>query len=221
MMHMNKPLRASVGLLLLFCMSTLLYSGFAPLYEGYAINQLQQGALQLQVEPLQQKQTTSCGEAAITMTYNYIYPDAPIDELNVIRYATDNGYYTAHQPPFTSPANMLKIAEHYSEGVGSGNVTIPQQGLNLLIQKLQANEPVIIDVLTRLNDPESGAHFIVVTGISLDATNGNVVMIHYNNPLTGRSESARWDGEDGLWNAWQRNGDPGGAGWWMTIPQPD
>lgn len=218
---MNKPLRASVGLLLLFGISTLLYSGFAPLYQSYVTSQLQQGAVQLQVDPLRQQETTSCGEAAIAMTYNYMYPDAPMDERSVIQYATENGYYTAHKPPFTSPADMLKIAKHYSKDVGSGNVTIQQQGLNLLMQKLQANEPVIIDVLTRLNDPDSGAHFVVVTGISLDAGNANVVLIHYNNPLTGRSESARWDGTDGLWNAWQNNPDPGGSGWWMTLSQPD
>jgi hypothetical protein len=220
-MKMNKPLRTSVGLLLLFCISTFLYSGFAPLYEQYVTTQLQRGALQLQVEPLGQQATTSCGESAITTTYNYVYPDAPINELDVIQYAAENGYYTAHQPPFTSPANMRKIAKHYSGDVSTGNVFIQQQGLNLLMQKLQANEPVIIDVLTRLNDPDSGAHFVVVTGISLDANNENVIFIHYNNPLTGRSESTRWDGEDGLWNAWQHNPDPGGAGWWMTIRQSD
>ncbi|MFT3895335.1 MAG: papain-like cysteine protease family protein [Anaerolineales bacterium] len=219
---MNKPisLRASIGLLLLICLSTLLYSAFSPLSAGALTRPLQQGPLQLQVEPLKQQETTSCGEAAITMVYNYLYPDAAIKESDVIRYAIDNEYYLPHKAPFTSPANMVKVAKHYAEDIGSGNIFAQQQGLNLLLQKLQANEPVIVDVTTRLYDPDAGAHFVVVTGVSLDPSNKEIVLIHYNDPLTGQSKSARWDGEDGFWNAWQNNPDPGGSGWWMTIEAP-
>jgi hypothetical protein len=214
-MKKTLSLRASVGALLLLCASTLLYSAFAPLSEGYVTRQLQQGALQLQVEPLQQKKTTSCGEAVITMVYNYLYPETPLDELDVIQYAAENGYYTPGKVPFTSPANMIHIARHYTADVDSGNITIQEQGLVHLLRKLQANEPIIIDVFTRLNDPDSGAHFIVVTGISADPTKKDGFIIHYNNPQTGRAESAEWDL---LWYAWQNNPDPGGAGWWMTFP---
>ena len=109
---MKKPLRASVRLLLLICIGTLLYSGFAPLSEGFLTRPLQQGPLQLQVEALQQQETTSCGEAAITMIYNYLHPDAIIHEADVIQYALENEYYFPHKPPFTSPANMVKVTRY-------------------------------------------------------------------------------------------------------------
>ena len=77
-----------------------------------------------------------------------------------------------------------------------------------------------IDVLSNFSDPDSGAHFIVVTGISVDAQRGNAVVIHYNDPLTGTKKSSDWSGSEGVWNAWLTNGDPGGAGWWMVISSP-
>lgn len=39
-------------------------------------------------------------------------------------------------------------------------------------------------------------------------------------PLTGTRESATWSGAEGIWNAWQNNGDPGGPGWWLSITPP-
>ena len=81
-------------------------------------------------------------------------------------------------------------------------------------------EPVIIDVLSNFMDPESEAHFVVVTGISVDTARDNAVVIYYNDPLTGTPETADWDGSQGLWNAWRTNDDPGGAGWWMVISPP-
>ena len=81
-------------------------------------------------------------------------------------------------------------------------------------------EPVIIDVLARLYDPDSGAHFILVTGVSADPKRGNAIMIHYNDPLSGKAWISRWDGGEGIWHAWKNNGDPGGSGWWLVIPPP-
>jgi hypothetical protein len=217
---MKKSVRTSIMVLALASVGVLLYSGFVPLSEVYVIRQLQKGSLILPLEPIQQSQVTSCGEAAVTMVYNHAYPEKRIGEQDVIAYATEMGYFTADRSPFTSPTNMVKIAENYADEVSSGRVLTQEQGLLLLFQKLEKNEPVIIDVLTRLNDPNSTAHFIAVTGISIDAAQDNAILIHYNNPLTGQKESAYWAGTEGIWNAWQKNGDPGGAGWWLTIGAP-
>ena len=154
------------------------------------------------------------------MTYNYAYPSTPITEQQVIDYAAANGYFTEDLPPFTSPANMVNIAEYYTEDISTGTVLSAGQGLSLLQQKLRDGEPVIIDVLSNFSDPGSEAHFVVVTGISIDPARDNAVMIQYNDPLTGTAESAAWDGDQGLWNAWRTNEDPGGAGWWLVISPP-
>lgn len=89
-----------------------------------------------------------------------------------------------------------------------------------MIRKLRNGEPVIIDVLSNFRDPESEAHFVVVTGISMDPIRENMIVIHYTDPLTGKNEAGDWAGEKGLWNAWQKNGDPGGSGWWLVISPP-
>jgi hypothetical protein len=115
---------------------------------------------------------------------------------------------------------MVKIAEYYADDISSGNVTHSDQGLALLVQKLRNGDPVMIDVLSDFADPESEAHFIVVTGISVDAARGDAILIHYNDPLTGTKESSDWAGAQGVWNAWQNNGDPGGSGWWLVISVP-
>jgi len=185
-----------------------------------SIARLQQDPLNLQVDVLRQSMGTSCGEAVIAMVYNYAYPQTPINEQSVIEYAAGHGYYTEDFPPFTSPANMVKIAQHYAEDISTGRVSNSGQGLALLMRKLRGGEPVIIDVFSNLNDPESEAHFVVVTGISVDPNKGNAIIIHYNDPLTGTKESADWDGDQGVWNAWQNNKDPGGSGWWLVVPPP-
>ena len=79
--------------------------------------------------------------------------------------------------------------------------------------------PVAIDVFTVLNDPNSGQHFVVVTGISSDPNNGNVLMVTYIDPFTGAEETATWDQ---LWTAWSTNNDANGTGngWWLTFNQP-
>jgi predicted methyltransferase len=115
-------------------------------------------------------------------------------EQDVIDYAAGHGYYTEDFPPFTSPANMVKIARYYADDVSTGTVFSSGQGLALLIRKLRNGEPVIMDVLSNFNDPESEAHFVVITGMSVDQNRGNAIIIHYNDPLTGTKESADWAG---------------------------
>jgi len=211
---------SSRTVLSLICIGGMLLVGITEVFGQYSTSQLQQEPLSLDVPVLRQSLSTSCGEAVLAMTYNYAYPAAPIPEQEVIVYAQANGYYTEDLAPFTSPANMVKIANYYAEAVSSGMVISSGQGLRLLTQRLQRGEPVIIDVLSNFNDPESEAHFIVVTGLSVDPSRGEVVIVHYNDPLTGTKESDEWLGSTGVWNAWQNNGDPGGSGWWLVIAPP-
>lgn len=202
------------------CVGGLLLIGFTGAFGQYSVSQLQNEPIHLPVLVLQQSRGTSCGEAVITMTYNYAYPNTPLTEQEVIEYATANGFFTEAIPPFTSPANMVKIAEYYADDVSTGTVLTANQGLSLLQQRLRNGDPVIIDVLSDFTDPESEAHFVVVTGISIDSNRNNAVVIHYNDPLTGTQKADDWEGEQGVWNAWRTNGDPGGAGWWLVISPP-
>ena len=178
---------------------------------------IQNEPVMLQVPPFAQMQVTSCGEAVIVMTNNYAHPESPLIEADVIAYATEMGYFTEAAEPFTSPANMVKITRHYTNNFSSGSVFSADQGLALLIRNLKNGDPVIIDVQTNLNDPTSGAHFVVVTGVAVDPTDPGVITIYYNNPQTGVNESAVWNGDTGIWRAWQNNPDPGGSGWWLVI----
>jgi len=182
-----------------------------------SISQLQEQPLSLPVPVFQQLRSTSCGEAVIAMTYNFVHPDRQITEQEVIDYALDNEYFTEALSPFTSPVNMVKIAKYYTEDVSSGRVSTPGRGLSLLFDNLRSGVPVIIDVLSNFSDPESEAHFIVISGLSVDASRDNAVIVHYNDPLTGTTETSDWLGDAGLWNAWITNNDPGGPGWWLVI----
>ena len=195
-----------------------MYAGFAQIEGSYSTSQIQHDPLNLNVPVIRQSKSTSCGEAVIVMTYNYAHPNSSISEQEAIDYATAHGYYTEGLPPFTSPLNMVKIAKNYVDDVSTGTVISSGQGLAVLLQKLRNGEPVIIDVLSNLNEPQSEAHFIVITGISVDLNHDNTIIIHYNDPLTGTQESSNWAGSGGVWNAWWNNGDPGGSGWWMVIP---
>lgn len=215
-----KMKKSIFGLLCCIFIGGLAYAGSTQIYGEHLVSQLQQEPLKLQVAPLQQSRATSCGEAVITMAFNYAYPQTPIHEQGVIEYAAAEGYFIETVSPYTSPANMVKIAEYYAEDVSSGGVINSGQGLSVLIQKLRNGEPVIIDVLSNFADPESEAHFIVVTGISVDPNRGNAIVVHYNDPLIGGYGSADWAGHEGVWNAWQNNGDPGGSGWWLVISSP-
>jgi len=217
-METKKPISGSLKVFSLIFVIGLLYAGFTQTGGSYSVLQLQQDPVNLQVPVVKQSSGTSCGEAVIAMTYNYAYPNTPITEQQVIDYAAGHGYYTEDLPPFTSPANMVKIAQYYADDISTGTVLTSGQGLALLIQKLRNGEPVIIDVLSKFSDPQSEAHFIVITGLSVDASRDNAVVIHYNDPLTGTKASGNWAGSEGVWNAWQNNGDPGGPGWWMVVP---
>jgi hypothetical protein len=171
----------------------------------------------LDVTPIQQSRPTSCGEAAIAMAANYANPAQALSEASIIGYAESSGLYKPRKAPFTSPAHMVSIAQHFWGNVGAGNVASQGEGLVLLQQRLDSGQPVIIDITTLLYDPASGAHFVVVTGFSTDPRSGDT-SITFNNPLLGEQQAADWAGAEGIWNAWQNNGDPGGSGWWMVIP---
>lgn len=218
---MIKPKKLfQIRIVSLIAIGALALVGFTQMLGKYSIARLQNEPLSLQVEVFKQSRGTSCGEAVIAMAYNYAHPEASISEQEVIEYAAAHGYFTESVSPYTSPANMVKIARNYTEDVSSGTVTNSNAGLSLLIQRLRRDEPVTIDVLSNFSDQQSEAHFIVVTGISVDPQRGNAIIIHYNDPLTGTKESADWAGNEGVWNAWQNNADPGGAGWWMAISRP-
>jgi hypothetical protein len=203
-----------IGLALL---AAIVLAAFSQRLQQSSIARLQQEPLNLQADAIQQSKSTSCGEAVIVMAYNYAHQETALGEQEIIEDATAQGYFTEGIPPFTSPSNMVKIARHFADKVATGTVMTSNQGLLLLIQRLRAGEPVIIDVLSDFADPESEAHFILVTGMSTDPNRDNTILIHYNDPLTGTKETADWPGNEGVWHAWQNNGDPGGPGWWMVI----
>jgi hypothetical protein len=175
-------------------------------------------SINLPVEPIKQSKITSCGEAVIAMAYHYAYPKTAIDERDILAYAEMQGYYIEKKWPFTSPTNMVRITQHYTRDFSTGTVGNSDQGLALLIGELQKGDPIIIDIFARLDDPTSGAHFVLVIGISVASDNKYAITIYYNDPLTGKNRSAPWFGDGGIWNAWRRNGDPGGSGWWLSIP---
>jgi hypothetical protein len=222
--EMKKSSPIHLVILNLLCSGVLLSLGFtakADAGEGYWERQMRlHGKMNLPVKAILQLRTTSCGESAITMAYNYAHPETQVNEQEVIDFALDEGYYTEDKAPFTSPSNMLKIAEHYAASVSTGRVKTADEGLELLTKKLTNGDPVIIDSLARLYDPSSGAHFVVVTGLEIDAKNPNKTKIYFNDPLTGTNRWGYWLGIEGVWNAWQNNSDPGGSGWWMMIPSP-
>lgn len=217
----KKSLLMRLTIFNLLCIGALLSSGFTPMMDGYWEEQLRlKGKMNLLVDAILQLKYTSCGEAVITMAYNYAYPESQITEQEVIEFAAAEGYYTERKAPFTSPANMVKIAEHFADTVSTGTVKDADEGLALLTKKLTGGDPVMIDILARLYDPGSGAHFVVVTGLAIDSKNPNKTKIYFNDPLTGTNRWGYWLGIEGVWNAWQNNGDPGGSGWWMMIPSP-
>jgi len=218
---MNKSPKLRRIFLNLLCIGAFLSTGFQSITDGYWGRKLERyGAMNLPVEAVVQSKLTSCGEAAIVMAYNYAHPETRIKERDVIEYAADHGYYMERKFPYTSPENMVRIAEHYADTVQTGHVEDADEALNFLIGTLTDGNPVIIDIRTLLYDPRSGAHFVVVTGLELDPANPNATRIYYNDPLLKENRSSYWLGREGIWNAWMTNGDPGGAGWWMTIDSP-
>ena len=198
----------------------LAHPGMMQSYAAYLTVSLEGLSINLPVNPIKQSKATSCGEAVIAMAYNYSHPETTLKERAILSYAEMQGYYTETKAPFTSPANMVKITRHFIKNYSTGVVSNSDQGLMLLKEKLQKGNPVIIDVFAQLDDPASGAHFILVTGISVAPDNKYAIMIHYNEPLTGTNRSSPWFGDEGIWNAWRRNSDPGGSGWWLSFPPP-
>jgi hypothetical protein len=138
----------------------------------------------------------------------------------VIDYALGMGYYTENTYPFTVPDDMLKIANHFANLNSSGNAEDAEEGWGLLTKNLTNGDPVIIDIVSRLDDLDSGAHFVLVTGLVIDVKNPNKNKILFNDPLTGSNRWGYWFGSEGVWNAWQNNDDLNGAGWWMVIASP-
>jgi len=218
---MSKILSLRRILLTILCIGAFLSTGFSSITEGYwGTRLLKYGTMILPVKNVLQSKYTSCGEAVIAMAHNYAYPETRIDESEVIEYAAERGYYTERRFPFTSPENVVRIGEHYTDTVLTGNVDEADEALNFLIKTLTGGDPVIIDIRTRLYDPRSGAHFVVVTGLEYDPDNPNATRIYYNDPLMMENRSSKWLGREGVWNAWQNNPDPGGSGWWMVIYSP-
>ena len=216
-MNTNKTIPTRWKLIGLCSLGLLIFAGFTQMAARNSVSRLQTEPIFLEVPMVKQSSGTSCGEAVIAMVYNFAYPQGIISEGEVIEYASANGYYTPERFPYTSPASMVKIAEQYADDVDHGTVRSQSQGLALLLSKLRRSEPVTIDVLSNFSDPDSEAHFIVVTGISVDSQRGNAIVIQYNDPLTGTKKSSDWSGSEGVWNAWQSNDDPGGPGWWLVI----
>ncbi len=134
--------------------------GFTQMFSSYSVTQLQQEPLLLQVPTLTQSRGTSCGEAVIVMAYNYAHPQTPLHEADVIAYAAENGFFTESEEPFTSPFNMANIVRNYTFGYSVGTVSNADQSLTLLIRELKNGNPVIVDVLTHFDDPQSSAHFV-------------------------------------------------------------
>lgn len=216
-MNTEKTIPTRWKLIGLSLIGVLIFAGFTQVAARNSVARLQTEPIFLDVPTVKQSSGTSCGDAVIAMAYNFAHPESIISEGEVTEYATANGDYTPERFPYTSPASMVKIAEHYDHNVTHGTVRTQSPGLSLLLGKLRRGEPVTIDVLFNVADPKSEAHFIVVTGVSVDRERGNAILIHYNDPLTGTQKSSDWSGSDGIWNAWQKNGDPGGAGWWLVI----
>ncbi len=222
---MKAPPFMSKKILVLFCFGALLSLGLAPPGrndgETYWERKLRlYGKMNLPVTSILQARYTSCGEAALTMAYNYAYPESRVNEQEVIDFALSAGYFTERYAPFTSPADMVEIAKHYADAVSTGRVKTEEEGLSLLTEKLIHGNPIIIDSRARLYEPGSVAHFVIVTGLVLDKENPNKTKILFNDPLTGTNRWGYWLGVEGVWNAWQNNGDPGGSGWWMVIQSP-
>jgi len=207
-----------IAILSLAGIAFLLFASFNRAAAAYLTASLPGSSVLLPISPIQQRTSTSCGEAVIVMAHNYAHPDSLLDEASVIQYAAAQSYYTADLEPFTSPANMVRIVQHYGNDYSTGNVINSDQRLALLLMNLENGNPVILDVLTYFNDPSTSAHFVLVTGIALGP--GDAITVFYNDPFTGRAEASPWAGDGGLWNAWQNNGDPGGAGWFLVIPRP-
>ncbi|KAH3743615.1 hypothetical protein Pelo_14998 [Pelomyxa schiedti] len=116
----------------------------------------------------------TCGECCIAMCLDYLMPEKHITVDHVIKYALGAKYFDPEDPLrlYTSPANLIMIAQHYCETTISGQVTSssPAEVLRKFIVDMRL--PVILDV--RSNFSRLGcSHFVVVRGVD---ANGDFVI---------------------------------------------
>src|SRR5258707_14134759 len=91
-MRATKSIRI-LAVIIMASVNSLLNSGFTSVpVENYLIYQLERGSLNLHVKSIQQKKITSCGEAAITMAYNYAYSQSPLEELDPFAFSRKNRF---------------------------------------------------------------------------------------------------------------------------------
>jgi hypothetical protein len=168
----------------------------------------------------------TCGEAAFLMAWNYMHPNKALEMNDVIATASQEGWYINPDPAgvFTSPAHMVDMATYYAGQQGeqspeTGQMTDSEQALMFLFSQVILGHPVVADVNTIMGDPESPAHYVVVTGVSLTQR-----VVYYNDPYgyiapgshQAAEKSADWTI---FWNSWINNGDDNnkGNGWYMTV----
>ncbi len=99
---METKKQSRLKLIGLIGIGALALAAFSQMLQQSSITRLQQEPLNIQVDAIQQSKSTSCGEAVIVMAYNYAHPQTPINEQEVIDYATAQGYFTEESRP--SPA---------------------------------------------------------------------------------------------------------------------
>ncbi len=205
------------------------------------------GQLSLSNIPIvNQRDYTSCGEAAIAMGWNYRHPERALTLKQLESTGMSLGvYYPISAPgPYgytgTSPSGMQAIAGYFAHKYqarlpAAGNIRFDfgdafaqLEAKGLLYSQLLAGYPVIVEVTNRIGNPSqifNDSHYVVVTGMDFDTG-----WVTYNDPypylITGGSQSGyersiQWDS---FWLSWSRNRDvnPGkggrpGQGWYMVI----
>jgi hypothetical protein len=232
---MSKKIGQSIKLVFLSC--AILFTGAALVVlperklSGIAYPMSQVGTPSLEPNltdvPLYQQPTSeTCGEAAFVMAWNYAHPDQMLDLNTVIALAIQNGWYIPGDPVgvYTSPAHMQEMASHYATQnnaltPGTGQMVDEQQALLFLFSQIIMGRPVVVDVNTIIGDTQSGAHFVVVTGISL--IDGE---IEYNDPYgyigpTEHQADKKRERWTTFWESWRNNGDDNnkGNGWYMVV----
>ena len=188
---------------------------------------LENNPISIHVPPISQQSAGvhACGPAALLMALRYAnVVNQNYSLADIIKVATDNDYYLPNDPDgvYTSPDNMVKLAGEYTAGYvsGSGN-TIKYYALDLLLDQLYLNIPVITDVTQPLAGPDPKPHYVLVTGLYIDnSENTGKVMIKYNNPWPENINYAKQEANfDTFFQSWMTNGDDDdkGNGWYMYI----
>lgn len=159
---------------------------------------------------------TYSGQYSFAMIWSFLHPDHPMTGAAVSATAAEKGWHDT-SIPYTSPSNMVKMAQYYAyhqytgirvdHGFGSNETAAKGLLHNLIVM----GDPVIIDVTVDVavdgNHNYRNTHYIVVTGIASDGT------VYYNDPLSG-SKSTSWKN---IWDSWKNNTDPGGQVWYLVI----